>query len=141
MSTHANNAKSGQLVVAPAANDVVSGTLTQQELEWKQKINEKLLEVIDLSLIGTLGEDRARIQIREISQRLMTEESAPLNLRQRKRVMQRIEDEVLGLGPLEPLLRIRRYPTSSSTATTRSTSSGAASWSSPTCASTTTATC
>jgi pilus assembly protein CpaF len=35
----------------------------------------------------------------------MTEESAPLNIEQRKRVIQRIEDEVLGLGPLEPLLQ------------------------------------
>jgi pilus assembly protein CpaF len=34
----------------------------------------------------------------------MTEESAPLSLRQRKVIIQRIEDEIMGLGPLEPLL-------------------------------------
>jgi pilus assembly protein CpaF len=81
------------------------GSLSKLELEWKGRIHSRLLEVIDLSLIGTLGDDQARIQIREISQRLMTEESAPLNVEQRKRVIQRIEDEVLGLGPLEPLLQ------------------------------------
>ena len=104
MSTHANNAKSGQLVVAPAANDVVSGTLTQQELEWKQKINEKLLEVLDLSLIETIGEERARIEIRETANRLLAEDAAPLSLRQRQASSKCIEDEVMGLGPLEPLL-------------------------------------
>jgi pilus assembly protein CpaF len=34
----------------------------------------------------------------------MTEESAPLSLRQRKVIIRRIEDEIMGLGPLEPLL-------------------------------------
>jgi len=62
-------------------------------------------EVIDLSLINTLSPDNARVQIREISQRLMADLSAPLTLDQRKRVIQRIEDEVMGLGPLEPLLQ------------------------------------
>jgi pilus assembly protein CpaF len=80
-------------------------SLSRLELEWKSKIHSRLLEVIDLSLIGTLGDDQARVQIREISSRLLHEESAPLNVEQRKRVIERIEDEVLGLGPLEPLLK------------------------------------
>ena len=104
MTTHTMNAKSGQLAVVPAANDIVSGTLTQQELEWKQKINEKLLEVLDLSLIETIGEERARIEIRETANRLLAEDAAPLSLRQRQAVVKCIEDEVMGLGPLEPLL-------------------------------------
>jgi pilus assembly protein CpaF len=80
-------------------------SLSKLQLEWKARIHSRLLEVIDLSLIGTLGDEQARIQIREITQRLLTEEAAPLNVDQRKRVIQRIEDEVLGLGPLEPLLQ------------------------------------
>jgi pilus assembly protein CpaF len=60
---------------------------------------------MDLSLIGTLGDAQARDQIRDLTQRLLVEEAAPLNVEQRKRVVQRIEDEVLGLGPLEPLLQ------------------------------------
>src|SRR5688572_18904189 len=78
--------------------------LTHAEQEWKQRINEKLLNVLDLSLLQSVENDKARKQIREIASRLMVEESAPLSLRQRKVVIQRIEDEILGLGPLEPLL-------------------------------------
>jgi pilus assembly protein CpaF len=84
---------------------VSAGGPSRLELEWKGRIHGRLLEVMDLSLIGTLDDEQARLQIREISQRLMTEDSAPLNVEQRKRVIQRIEDEVLGLGPLEPLLQ------------------------------------
>jgi pilus assembly protein CpaF len=44
------------------------------------------------------------VQIREIAMRLMIEESVTLNLEQRAVVIRTIEDEVMGLGPLEPLL-------------------------------------
>ena len=78
--------------------------LTELELEWKLKIHDRLLKVMDLSLIGTVDEDRARAEIGEIVQRLFAEESAPLSLDQRRRIVKEIENEVMGLGPLEPLL-------------------------------------
>ena len=89
--------KTGQ----PANDDVL---LTALEMEWKLKIHDRLLEVMDLSLIGTVEEDRARTEIGEIVQGLFAEESAPLSLDQRRRIVKAIENEVMGLGPLEPLL-------------------------------------
>lgn len=93
----------------PAPTDQVDESdlmrpLTAAEQEWKARINERLLNVLDLSLLNSVEDSRAREQIREIALRLMTEEAAPLSLRQRKVLIQRIEDEVMGLGPLEPLL-------------------------------------
>ena len=73
-------------------------------MEWKKRINERLLSVLDLSLIETIDTDSARAEIRSIVDRLLTEESAPLSRRQRQLVTQCIENEVMGLGPLEPLL-------------------------------------
>ena len=78
--------------------------LTDQETEWKQRINERLLSVLDLSLIDTVDTESAREEIRGIVDRLLTEESAPLSRRQRLLITERIEHEVMGLGPLEPLL-------------------------------------
>ncbi len=75
------------------------------EQEWKYLILEKLLKAIDLTLIGTFDEKTARTKIREITQRLMNDESVPLSVAARKRVITEIEDEILGLGPLEPLLK------------------------------------
>jgi pilus assembly protein CpaF len=85
-------------------NGAETRSLTPQETAWKMKIYQRLLEIMDLSLIGTLPEDAARIQIREIAMRLMNEESVTLSLEQRQLVIRTIEDEVMGLGPLEPLL-------------------------------------
>ena len=87
---------------ARSAND--STMLTQMEQEWKLKIHKRLLEVMDLSLIGTVEEDRARSEIRKIVQGLFAKESAPLSLEQRRQIVEQIENEVMGLGPLEPLL-------------------------------------
>lgn len=89
---------------AEAANDPGSDGVTALELEWKQRINEKLLSILDLSLIATIGESKARSEIRDTINRLLAEESAPLSLRQRQLVIKMIEDDVMGLGPLEPLL-------------------------------------
>ena len=78
--------------------------LSAAEREWKQRIYDRLLKVLDLSLLGAVDETVARQQIRDITNRLFLEESAPLSLAQRQFVMRRIEDEVMGHGPLEPLL-------------------------------------
>ncbi|MBU2675616.1 MAG: CpaF family protein [Gammaproteobacteria bacterium] len=78
--------------------------LSDSELEWKNRINEELLTVLDLSLLETIDESKARAEIRQIALQLMIDESAPLSVKQRKLIIQRIEDEVMGLGPLEPLL-------------------------------------
>ncbi len=78
--------------------------LTPMEREWKQRIYDRLLKVLDLSLLTTLEDGAARAQIREITGRLFVDESAPLSLGQRQFLVRRIEDEVMGHGPLEPLL-------------------------------------
>src|SRR5580700_4715403 len=79
-------------------------SLTPNELEWKQRIHDKLLQVLDLSLVKSVSETQARSQIREVSMRLIIDDAAPLSLGQRQFVVRRIEDEVLGHGPLEQLL-------------------------------------
>jgi pilus assembly protein CpaF len=74
------------------------------EAEWKQIILPRVLSTLDLSMIGNVDDRRVRAQIREIANRFINEESAPLSLMQRRHVVRQIEDEVMGLGPLEPLL-------------------------------------
>jgi len=85
-------------------DDVMPRMLDPQEMVWKKQVYEALLEVMDLSLISTIAERDARTQIRSISAKLLDEQSAPLSLAQRQQVIRCIEDDVMGLGPLEPLL-------------------------------------
>src|SRR5260370_38480301 len=88
---------------AEAAVDRVR-SLSPLEQEWKRRIYDRLLEVADLTMLAALDKNKARTQIREITQRLFTELGAPLALPQRQLLARRVQDEGLGLGPLEPLL-------------------------------------
>jgi len=74
------------------------------EKEWKSRIYEQLLKVMDLSLIDNLEPSEAKQQIREICQQLIQQESIPCNQATRQLIIKQIEDEIMGLGPLEPLL-------------------------------------
>ena len=76
----------------------------QLEQEWLRKIHEKLMGVIDLTQVINLPDRAARSQIREITQRLINEENVPLSAASRVRIVKGVEDEILGLGPLEHLL-------------------------------------
>ncbi|WP_030131931.1 CpaF family protein [Pseudomonas sp. QTF5] len=78
--------------------------VTPVEAEWREKIYQQLLKVMDLSLLDSLEQAEATRQIRDICQRLLDEHSAPVSTTSRQLIIKQITDEVLGLGPLEPLL-------------------------------------
>ena len=78
--------------------------LSTQEQQFKDTIHQQLLNAVDLSLINSLTEAAAREQIGEICQKLIDNSSLPMNRIVRKRIIKQIEDEVMGLGPLESLL-------------------------------------
>jgi pilus assembly protein CpaF len=63
--------------------------------------------MIDLSMIENLDRETLRMQIRNVVERILKEESSqlPLNLAEREQIFQEVMDEVTGLGPIEPLLK------------------------------------
>ena len=75
--------------------------------ELKARIHDRLLDIIDLSIIESLEKRVLKAQIKELVKNILQEEKGnfPLNFVEREQIFQEIEDEVLGLGPLEPLLR------------------------------------
>ena len=93
-----------------AAPEEAYNTRTQLnplEVEWRGKVYEQLLKVMDLSLLDSLEPGEATKQIRDICQRLLDDHSAPVSTASRQLIIKQITDEVLGLGPLEPLLADR----------------------------------
>jgi pilus assembly protein CpaF len=78
--------------------------LTAPEQEWKQSIFQRVIRMLDLSLLLTLEDAAAREQIRDTCEALMAQEVAPFNVPTRQRIVKEIQDEILGLGPLEQLL-------------------------------------
>jgi pilus assembly protein CpaF len=78
--------------------------LSDVEMDWFKIIHQKLMGMIDLSLLSRLDDKKARNQISEVAERIMDEQSVPFNVATRQFLGRCIENEILGLGPIEPLL-------------------------------------
>ena len=72
---------------------------------WKKKIYDELIERLDLSRLGLLEHSDAHQNIWEVAHIIFKELNAPVNLEKRNRITREIIDELLGLGPLEKLLK------------------------------------
>ncbi|WP_028571497.1 CpaF family protein [Desulfonatronum lacustre] len=91
------------VVEAPTARKV-----SDDYFQLKSNIHSRLLDLVDLTLLDSLERSVLKSQIRTLLGRIMDEngfKKVPLNLSERERLFQDIEDEVLGLGPLEPYLK------------------------------------
>jgi len=86
-------------------NKTVATTSVHHFQELKHSIHRKLLDKLDLESIATLSKPILSNEIRKIVESLLIEETTPLSLLEREKLVNEVLDEVLGLGPLEPLLK------------------------------------
>ena len=79
--------------------------VTNEYNELKAKIHNRLLDLFDLSLIDSLDTHSIKQEIRRTVEKiLLEEENVPLNSAEKEMLFREIQDEVLGLGPIEPLM-------------------------------------
>lgn len=69
----------------------------------KTRVQNRLLAVIDPSMDVSEG-DQVRNTIRELFEQILSEESIVLSRQEKHRLFEQISAEILGLGPLQPLL-------------------------------------
>jgi len=70
----------------------------------KARIHQVLLERLDLEAMESLTPERLKDELRQMVERLLLEENLILNAGERRNLVRDIQYEMLGLGPLEPLL-------------------------------------
>ncbi|WP_416142035.1 CpaF family protein [Hydrogenophaga sp.] len=80
------------------------GTVSAEYHTLKDKLHAQLLGRIDLEVMGSMKPERLREELGLLVERLIQESGAALNMLERRRLTQDIQDEIMGLGPLEPLL-------------------------------------
>lgn len=94
----------------PSAQDLAQQRLSRMganktNVEFaKVKIQQVLLERIDTSAAASLPRDQLRKEIFPIVSELLTEQRMQLNSAEREELVEQMLDDMLGLGPLEPLL-------------------------------------
>lgn len=71
----------------------------------KVRIHQRLIELLNLSLLDKTPRESLRLEIRGAVSALLADEKRILNLSQTDQLIEDVLDELLGLGPLEPLLK------------------------------------
>ncbi|TKB58419.1 CpaF family protein [Ferrimonas aestuarii] len=84
--------------------DISKKLLTEQETIIKNELHERLMQLLDVSRLGAVSEEEARAQISNICNEILYDNPRPINLASREKIIKQINDEVMGLGPLETLL-------------------------------------
>jgi pilus assembly protein CpaF len=93
-----------EVSAAPAVRPRAEKVDSSAYLNLKIGLHQKLLDRIDLDVMGSLPEPRLREELRGVVDRLIGEMGLALNSAERKQIIDDVQNEVLGLGPLEPLL-------------------------------------
>jgi pilus assembly protein CpaF len=97
-------ATSGQAESVPD-KDVQSQAEADRHTALKVELHQRLLDLINLSALETMSREQIHAEIGEIVHEQLSLQKHALNLAERKRLVSDVLDELLGLGPLEPLLK------------------------------------
>lgn len=79
-------------------------TKLQAHLELKSRMHEALLDRLNLSMIDKVEKSELRRQIGDLVTQLLDEEKQPMRADSAAKLVDELIFEVMGLGPLEPLL-------------------------------------
>jgi pilus assembly protein CpaF len=91
--------------VFPPQPAFADGDRLSRLYEIKNRVHNRLVERLNLEHLEVMDKRLVEDEIRKAIGVLLEEESAPLNREERARLVRDLEFEILGLGPLEPLLR------------------------------------
>jgi pilus assembly protein CpaF len=73
--------------------------------ELKSEIHRKLIGVLNLDRVSSIPKERVRAEIGRVVERLLEDERVPMTTAEQTKIVEEVLDEVLGLGPLETLLK------------------------------------
>ncbi|WP_205480176.1 ATPase, T2SS/T4P/T4SS family [Sphingomonas arenae] len=84
-----------------------AGAFAKRDLntELKVELHQRLLDLINLSALDGMSREQVQDEIGDIVQEELAKQKHALNLAERRQLVDDVLDELLGLGPLEPLLK------------------------------------
>jgi pilus assembly protein CpaF len=97
----------GEGSAAAAAPDCAPATPARDHAyqELKSRVHNALFERLDLSRVAKASRERVAEDVAQATRMVLDDERQLLSLEERERLVREIQDEVFGLGPLEPLLQ------------------------------------
>jgi pilus assembly protein CpaF len=91
----------------PAAHAAHTGPTKKGERfeEVKSKVHTMLVENLNIAITEEISKEEVALAANTFLEKLLTSEKIPMSTAERAMLVQELVEEVVGLGPLEPLLR------------------------------------
>jgi pilus assembly protein CpaF len=83
----------------------VSGIGTLDLGPLKERLHRQVIDSLDLTIIAKLDAAQLKGELSKLVTELLESESVPLSMKEREELISDIQHEVMGLGPLEPLVQ------------------------------------
>ncbi|MGH9958303.1 MAG: CpaF family protein, partial [Pyrinomonadaceae bacterium] len=72
--------------------------------EMKSRLHRALINRMDLTKLNTLTQEQVYAEVSRLAESVLAQEAMPLSASERDRLVNDVQHELFGLGPLEPLL-------------------------------------
>ena len=73
--------------------------------EMKARLHRTLINRMDLTKLSSLTSEQVHAEVSRLAESVLTQEAMPLSAAERERLVDDVQHELFGLGPLEPLLK------------------------------------
>ena len=80
------------------------GTGQQSFQEMKARLHRTLINRMDLTKLSSLTPEQVHAEVSRLAESVLAQEAMPLSVSERERLVNDVQHELFGLGPLEPLL-------------------------------------
>jgi pilus assembly protein CpaF len=72
--------------------------------EMKSRLHRALINRMDLTKLAALSQEQVHAEVSRLAESVLAQETMPLSTAERDRLVNEVQHELFGLGPLEPLL-------------------------------------
>src|SRR4026207_989912 len=84
---------------------VADGTGQHSFQEMKSRLHRTLINRMDLTKLQALTQEQVHAEVSRLAEAVLAQEAMPLSVSERERLVNDVQHELFGLGPLEPLLK------------------------------------
>ena len=88
----------------PVSGNGSEGNGQQTFQEMKSRLHRALINRMDLTKLATLSQEQVHAEVSRLAENVLAQEALPLSTVERDRLVNDVQHELFGLGPLEPLL-------------------------------------
>jgi pilus assembly protein CpaF len=94
-----------RLIGQNISGGVSDGTGQHSFQEMKARLHRTLINRMDLTKLSSLSADQVHAEVSRLAEIVLAQEAMPLSAAERERLVNDVQHELFGLGPLEPLLK------------------------------------